>query len=65
VKICGALGVPPERLLSLTGKLPTDVQETVGGSQAAQKFLREAQQFNITEAEWMHLREELRRLREG
>jgi transcriptional regulator with XRE-family HTH domain len=65
VKICSALGVPPERLLSLTGKLPTDVQETVGGSPAAQQFLRDAKQFSITETEWQHLRQELRRLREG
>lgn len=63
VKICEALSVAPERLLSLGGKLPTDVQGIVGGSPAAQQFLREAQQFNITEEEWLCLRTELRRLR--
>lgn len=64
VKICEVLGVAPERLLSLSGKLPTDVQGTVGGSTAAQQFLRDAQQFQITDEEWVHLRTELRRLRE-
>ena len=64
VRICQVLGVPPERLLSLTGKLPTDVQEAVGGSPAAQQFMRSAQQLGITEGEWLHLGEEMRRLRE-
>lgn len=64
VKICEVLGVPPERLLSLTGKLPTDVQEAVGGSPAAQQFMRNAQRLGITEGEWFQLGEEMRRLRE-
>lgn len=63
VKICEVLGVPPERLLSLAGKLPTDVQEAMGGSPAAQQFMRSAQQMGITETEWLHLGEEMRRLR--
>ncbi len=64
VRICEMLGVPPERLLSLTGKLPTEVREAVGGSPAAQQFMRSAQQLGITETEWLHLGEEMRRLRE-
>ncbi len=65
VRICNVLGVTPDRLLSLSRKLPTDVQGAVGGSEAAQQFLREAQQLQITEKEWIVLRSELRRLREG
>lgn len=64
VRICEVLGVPPERLLSLAGKLPTEVQEAVGGSAAAQQFMRNAQQLGITETEWLQLGEEMRRLRE-
>ena len=64
VKICVALEIEPERLLSLSGKLPTDVQETMSGSTGAQHFLRAAQQLQLTEEEWSHLRGELRRLRE-
>jgi transcriptional regulator with XRE-family HTH domain len=63
VKMCVALGVESERLLSLSGKLPTNVQESVGNSPAAQQFLREAQQLGVTEEEWLQLREELHRLR--
>jgi transcriptional regulator with XRE-family HTH domain len=63
VKLCDVLGAEPERLLSLTGKLPTDVQESVGNSQAAQQFLRDAHRLDITEQEWRQLREELHRLR--
>jgi transcriptional regulator with XRE-family HTH domain len=63
VKICQALGVEAEHLLSLTGKLPTEVQQSIGGSIAAQQFLREAQRFHLTEEEWDRLGEELRRLR--
>lgn len=65
VKICEVLGAPPERLLSLAGKLPTDVQEAVGSSPAAQQFMRDAQRLRITEVEWRQLSEDLRRLREG
>lgn len=64
VKLCAALKVEPEKLLSLSGKLPTDVQETMSGSAAAQQFLRDAQQLRLTEEEWSRLRGELRRLRE-
>ena len=63
-KLCAALGVEPERLLSLSGKLPSDVHETIGGSIAAQQFLRDAQHLRLTEDEWASLRGELHRLRE-
>lgn len=64
VKICEVLSVSPEQLLSLSGKLPTEVHEAVGGSPAAQQFMRSAQQLAITETEWLQLGQEMRRLRE-
>lgn len=64
VRICEALGVPPERLLSLTGKIPSDVQQTVSASPAAQGFLREAQRFGLTEDEWSRLSRHLHQLRD-
>jgi transcriptional regulator with XRE-family HTH domain len=64
VKLCLALAVAPERLLSLSGKLPTDIHETMSGSMAAQQFMRDAQQLHLTEEEWSRLRGDLRRLRE-
>ena len=63
VKICDALGIPSERLLSLTGKLPSDVQEAVGASQAAQEFLRVAERLRLTDEEWRQLQVQARRLR--
>ena len=65
VKICSTLGIEPEKLLSLSGKIPTDIQEAMSSSQAAQHFLRDAKLLQITEEEWSNLRIELHRLREG
>ena len=63
VLLCEALGVAPESLLALTGKLPSDVQQAVGGSSAAQEFLRQTQRLGLTEDEWRALSHEVRRLR--
>ena len=58
-----ALGESPERLLALTAKLPSDVQQTLSKNLGAQRFLRQAQQLNLTEEEWERLSTELRQLR--
>ena len=63
VRMCEVLGVPPERLLALTGKIPSDVQQTVASSTAAQEFLRETQRLSLTDDEWRVLSQEVRRLR--
>jgi transcriptional regulator with XRE-family HTH domain len=63
VKICEALKEPPEKLLALTAKLPSDIQQTVSASQAAQEFLREAQRRNLTEEDWRLLSDQVRQLR--
>jgi transcriptional regulator with XRE-family HTH domain len=63
IAIAKALGVAPARLLALTGKLPSRVEETVGSSSAAQEFLLEAQQHDLTDAHWRRLSNTLRRLR--
>jgi HTH-type transcriptional regulator, competence development regulator len=53
VAICKILAVDPEELLARTGKIPSDVQQTVGTSMGAQEFLREAQQLGgLTDEEW-------------
>lgn len=64
VRMCNVLGVPSDQLLSLVGKIPSDVQETVSGSQAAQQFLRQAQLAQLTDAEWVELTRHLQHLRE-
>lgn len=63
VKICEVLDVPPERLLVLTGKMPSEMQETIGTSAAAIQFIRDAQTMKLTEDEWQKLNKQLKRLR--
>lgn len=64
VLLCRILGTPPEELLALTGKIPSEVQHMVSSSWAAQEFLREAQQRGISEAEWRRLASLLHNLKE-
>ena len=64
VAICRVLKVDPEVLLALTGKIPSDVQQTVGTSIGAQEFLREAQQLGgLTNEEWKVMVKSLHTLR--
>ena len=63
VRLCKAMGVTPEPLLALTGKLPSDVYESVGLNEAAQRFLRETHALKLTESEWGRLSHEVRKLR--
>ncbi len=62
VKICSALGAPPDDLLALTGKVPTDVREMLT-SPSALRFIRRAQEMNLTDQEWQTLTKRLKRLR--
>lgn len=64
VELCRILGTPSEELLALTGKIPSQVQQTISTSAAAQDFLREAQQMKLSDAEWRRMASTLRRLRE-
>lgn len=63
VTICQALQIPPEELLALTGKIPTEVQQSISTSKAAQQFLREVQRMDLTDDEWGRVRYSLRNLR--
>lgn len=63
VGICRVLGVRAEELLALTGKIPSEVQQAVSSSSAAQKFLLEAQQMGLTDEEWRRLETSLGQLR--
>ncbi len=65
VTICGVLGIEPEELLAASGKLPADVQASVGSSPAAQSFLQNASKMRLTEEEWKELQSSLHRLRES
>jgi len=63
VRLCRAMKVSPESLLAATGKLPSDVHQSVGVNEAAQEFLREAHRLKLTNNEWRHLHEHVRKLR--
>ena len=63
VSISRVLGVPPEELLALTGKIPSEVQQAVSTTPGAQRFLLEAQRLGLTEEEWEHMADTLRHLR--
>ena len=63
VKICEVLDVPPDNLLAMTGKMPTQIKEAISEKPAAQQFLREAQNMTLTDEEWGALTQELKKLR--
>lgn len=63
VKICEALEVPPDELLALTGKMPSDIKNVISRSPAALQFIRNAQNMRLTEAEWEELTKQLKQLR--
>jgi len=64
VKLCRILGTPSEELLALTGKIPSQVQQSLSTSAAAQEFLQEARRMKLSETEWRRMASTLRRLRE-
>ncbi len=65
VKICEALSVPPDELLAMTGKMPSQVKQMVGTSSSALQFMRQAQSMKITDEEWDKLTQGLKQLRSG
>lgn len=64
VKICDALEVSPDKLLTLSGKIPSELRDTIGSSPAAMQFIRSAQSMGLTEGEWKELTQQLKRLRD-
>jgi transcriptional regulator with XRE-family HTH domain len=64
VKICAVLKVPPDMLLTLSGKIPSELRATIGSSPAAMQFIRSAQLMGLTEEEWRELTKQLKRLRD-
>ena len=63
VKICAVLQTPPDKLLALTGKMPTDLKTAVSSNPAALEFIREASEMGLTTDEWKHLTKRLKKLR--
>ena len=63
VRICNILEVPPEQLLVLARKAPTEFIKAMSSSRAALEFVRHAQSMGLSEEEWQSLTRELKRLR--
>jgi len=63
VKICNVLDVSPDELLTLTGKMPSDIKEMFNSKPEAMKFIRTAKSLDLTEHEWKELTNKLRNLR--
>lgn len=64
VKICEALEVPPDDLLSAAGKVPNDVKDMIGSSASALQFMRRAQEMRLSPHEWDALSKGLKKLRD-
>jgi len=64
VKMCEVLDVSPDELLAASGKMPSQIQQSISSSPAAIRFLRNAQAMDLSETEWTRLSKHLERLRE-
>lgn len=63
VKICEVLDVQPEVLLSITGKLPSEIKELISSNPKALEFLRRIHSMNLVDKDWDKLNEKLKSLR--
>lgn len=63
VKICQVLDIPSEAFLSQTGKLSSDITETITASSEAIRFLKEAGAMGLSDEEWQKLSSSLKHLR--
>ena len=63
LRICEAVGAPPDELLALTGKVPPEFIGGISTSTAALEFVRNAQSMALSEEEWKELTHRLKRLR--
>lgn len=63
VEISIVLDIEPAELLALTGKIPSNIQKTIGTSEVAQEFLQEVQRMDLSEDEWKEIVRSLKNLR--
>lgn len=62
-KFCTVLEIPSEMLLSLTGKITTEAKQMLSTSEAAQQFVKHAQNMKLSDDEWQKLTKSLKSLR--
>jgi transcriptional regulator with XRE-family HTH domain len=63
LKLADILDIPKELFLATSGKVENEIRETIAGSAEAVKFLNEAKQMQLTNAEWDKLLINLKKLR--
>ena len=63
IKICDALAIPSEILLSHAGKVSSDMKDTITSSPAAIRFMNEVKSMKLTDDEWGKLSDNLKKLR--
>lgn len=63
LRLAKILDAPPDELLALVGKLPSNIHQAVGTSAAAQEFLRTAEEMKLSDDEWHRVATTLRRMR--
>jgi transcriptional regulator with XRE-family HTH domain len=65
VKICEVLNVQPDKLLSITKKMPSHIKDLVSSTPKALEFLRNAHSLKLTEDEWDKMSKQLKHLRDS
>jgi transcriptional regulator with XRE-family HTH domain len=65
VKICEVLNVQPDKLLSITKKMPSGIKDLVSSNPKAIEFLRNAGSMQLTEDEWDKMSKQLKHLRDN
>jgi transcriptional regulator with XRE-family HTH domain len=60
-QLAQVLGANLDELLSLAGRLPNDLEQTLTGSSGARAFFRSARELNLNESDWKKMLEELER----
>lgn len=63
VDLCRVIGVSPEALLALSGKIPEKIHQNISTSVAAQEFLQHAEMLKLSDSEWKKLTTSILRLR--
>lgn len=63
IKICQALGVSEELLLSNSKKISADMSQAMSASPSAIKFMNEVKTMGLSDQEWDKLTKTLKKLR--
>ena len=63
IRICQILDIPSEVLLAQSGKVSAEIKEVISSSEGAIRFLNEAQEMQLSDADWLKLTNVLKKLK--